>query len=116
MNRFEDTVAIITGPSDQGIGGAIAERLAQEGASLFLFGPERPRRLLKRLERRHVDVIWYTGDVTSTVDVENAIETCHEEYGRIDVLVNNAGVEFCKPLDEILDEEWDHLLGVNLTG
>ncbi|MBV07855.1 SDR family oxidoreductase [Rubinisphaera sp.] len=116
MKRFEDSAAIITGPSDQGIGGAIAERLAEEGADLILLGLEKPTRLIKRLVRRGTSVCWHRVDVTNTQMIQDAVSCCYEELGHIEILVNNAGVEFSKKFEEIADDEWDRLISVNLTG
>ncbi len=116
MKRLTDLVAFITGPSDRGIGGAIADRLAEEGAILGLMGLERPDRLLKRLERHGVKFLWIEGDVTSSREVDSAVERIHHTWGRLDIVINNAGVEFSRPFEEIDDDEWDRLLAINLTG
>ncbi len=116
MKRFEDSVVIVTGPSDNGIGGAIAEQFAEQGAAVCLLGIEKPVRLIKRLQRRESSVFWHEVDICNTHEVDKAVATCQELSGRIDVLVNNAGVEFSIPFEEIDDDQWDRLLSVNLTG
>jgi len=116
MKRLEDQVAIITGPNDRGIGGAIAERFAEEGAGLFLMGLEKPERLLKRFERKGIPHYWYEADVSISREVDLAVTECQQKFGRVDVLVNNAGVEFSRPFDEIDDDEWDRLMAINLSG
>jgi len=116
MKRFVDSVAIVTGPSDRGIGGAIAERLGDEGAELVLVGITKPRRLLKRLQRRGVTAHWFEVDVTKTDQINAFMHELVENIGHVDVLINNAGVEFSKAFEEIEDSEWDHLIDVNLTG
>lgn len=114
--RFENKVAIITGPSENGIGGAIAERLAEEGCALALWGVEVPKRLLKRFKRRDVPHIWTHCDITDSDAVVQAVDHCMSEFGKIDIVVNNAGVEFSGPLERVDDDAWEKLLAVNLTG
>ncbi len=116
MKRFEDSVVLITGPSDNGIGGAIAEQFAEQGAAVCLLGIEKPVRLIKRLQRRESAAVWHEVDICNTHEVDQAVASCQQQFGRIDVLINNAGVEFSKPFEEIDDDQWDRLLSVNLTG
>ncbi|MGD9857763.1 MAG: SDR family NAD(P)-dependent oxidoreductase, partial [Planctomycetaceae bacterium] len=95
---------------------AIAERLASEGAALVLLWWERPDRLLARLRKNgtpHVDV---RCDVTDQASVNAAIDAAMSEYGQIDVLVNNAGVDAPQRAEEITDENWSRQIDVNLTG
>lgn len=114
--RFSGKVAIVTGVGERGIGAAIAERLAEEGAALMLLWKEHPGRVLTRLQRRQSPVIDAECDVTSQKDVNAAIDQCMSNYGQIDILVNNAGVEGAAPLEELDDSTWDMAISVNLTG
>ena len=114
--RFSGQVALVTGASDRGIGGAIAERLMTEGASIALAVRHEPKRLIKRLERLGRGHIVMMCDVTSDVDPQAAIDRCYEKFGRLDILVNNAGLEIAKKIDEFPAEEWKALLDVNLQG
>ena len=116
LARFIGKVAVITGASDRGIGGAIAERLAQEGAAVALFSRNEPKRLLKRLQRAQRDTQWIRCDVTAAEDVRQSVAQAMERFGKIDVLVNNAGVEYARPFEEFTDEQWQNLLDVNLHG
>ncbi len=116
MKRFEDSVVLITGPSDNGIGGAIAEQFAEQGAAVCLLGIEKPIRLIKRLQRRDSSAVWLEVDICNTHEVDQAVASCQQQFGRIDALINNAGVEFSIPFEEIDDDQWDRLLSVNLTG
>ncbi len=109
-------MALITGASDRGIGGAIAERLAQEGAAVALFSRSEPKRLLKRLQRTKRDMQWIRCDVTVADEVRQSVADAMARFGRIDVLVNNAGVEYARPFEEFTDEQWQNLLDVNLHG
>jgi len=115
-DRFEGKVALITGASNRGIGGAIALRLAEEGAAVSLVSRHEPERLVKRLSRFKQGVVFTEGDVTRSTDIRRAIDDCMEEFGKIDVVVNNAGVEIACRLDKFTDDEWKAQLDVNLNG
>lgn len=114
--RFSGRVAIVTGVGERGIGAAIAERLAEEGAALMLLWKEHPGRVLARLKRRNTAVVDAECDVTRQSDVNAAIDQCMSNFGQVDILVNNAGVEGAAPLEELDDATWDTALSVNLTG
>jgi len=114
--RFAGKVALITGASDRGIGGAIAVRLAREGAAVALVSRRVPERLLKRINRFEQGAVHTRGDVTKAGDISRAIDDCMEEFGKIDVLVNNAGVELARSLEDFTDDQWRKLLDVNLNG
>jgi NAD(P)-dependent dehydrogenase (short-subunit alcohol dehydrogenase family) len=116
LTRFTGKVALVTGTSDRGIGGAIAERLASEGASLAMLSRHEPKRLNKRLDRVGCASFWTECDITKTEEVARAVDQTLEQFGRIDVLVNNAGVEYAKPFEQFTDDEWQGLLDVNLHG
>jgi NAD(P)-dependent dehydrogenase (short-subunit alcohol dehydrogenase family) len=114
--RFDRQVALVTGSSDRGIGGAIAERLAREGAAVSLVSRSEPKRLLKRLQRLGRGVAWAQCDVTEPSDVTRVVDDCQDKFGKLDILVNNAGVEFAQPFDAMADQQWLDLLDVNLHG
>jgi 3-oxoacyl-[acyl-carrier protein] reductase len=114
--RFLGKVAIVTGVSDRGIGGAIAERLADEGAAVVLASRSKPERLLKRLTSRPRSATFVECDVTQADAIQCLIDTCMGEFGQIDVLVNNAGIELALPLEKMSDAQWHEVLDVNLHG
>jgi 3-oxoacyl-[acyl-carrier protein] reductase len=116
LARFTGKVAVVTGASDRGIGGAIAERLASEGAAIAMLSREEPKRLAKRLNRMQCQSFWTHCDITKANEVTEAVEQMVGQFGRIDVLVNNAGVEYAKPFEKFTDDEWQGLLDVNLHG
>jgi NAD(P)-dependent dehydrogenase (short-subunit alcohol dehydrogenase family) len=109
-------VALVTGAGDRGLGGAIAERLAREGAAVVLGSRREPARLLRRLRKQKREVVWTSTDVASTDDVQRLIDSGMEEFGKIDVVVNNAGIEVTGPLTRLRDEDWQRLCDVNLSG
>jgi len=114
--RFEGQVALITGASDRGIGGEIAVRLASEGAAVAMISRREPLRLLRKLGRYGQGAVHTVGDITKGEDIARLIDDCMDEFGKIDVVVNNAGVELARPLDKFSDEQWRDLLEVNLNG
>jgi NAD(P)-dependent dehydrogenase (short-subunit alcohol dehydrogenase family) len=114
--RFSGKVAVITGASPYGIGGAIALRLAREGAALWLMSRDDPGALMARIEPYKHGVVWNRCDVTDQQAVDQSRDNCLDEFGQIDVLVNNAGIETANSFENLSDEEWDQLVDVNLTG
>ncbi len=114
--RFDEKVALLTGVGDRGIGSAIAERLAAEGAALVLLWWERPRRLITRFEKKGIPYVDVRCDVTDQASVDAAIDAGMSEYGQIDILVNNAGVDIPQLTEAITDAAWSQQLDVNLTG
>jgi NAD(P)-dependent dehydrogenase (short-subunit alcohol dehydrogenase family) len=116
ISRFAGKVAIITGASDRGIGGAIAERLVREGAAVLLLSRSEPQRLLKRFARWNARSHWMSCDLRRPEEVTLAVEEGLRRFGRFDVLVNNAGVERACAFQECTDEDWEQVLSVNLTG
>jgi len=114
--RFTGKVALITGASDRGIGGAIARRLSDEGAAVSLVSRSEPTNLLKRLRKSHSGRSVFTlGDVCQKNDITRCIDATMEEFGQIDVLINNAGIDESGPLDTFSDDDWARVLDVNLT-
>ncbi len=113
--RFAGKVALITGSSDRGIGGETALRLASEGAAVALISRRKPEKLLKKLARHKQGVVHTVGDVTRPDDLTRAVDDCMSEFGKIDVLVNNAGIEVASPLETFDEAQWRQLLDVNLN-
>ncbi len=115
--RFVGKVAIVTGASDQGIGGAVARRLAQEGAAISMVSRHEPARLLKRLKKSlQANCVFTKGDICNSGDVERAIDATMEEFGQIDILVNNAGVDDFGDFDAFSDDDCLRVLDTNLSG
>ncbi len=114
--RFANKVVVITGASDRGIGGAIAERFAREGASVAMLCRTEPKKLLKLLERLQCDCKWRCCDITQSTQVAASIESTLDALGSLDILVNNAGVETAGRLEEMPESEWKGVLDVNLQG
>ncbi|AKJ29763.1 SDR family NAD(P)-dependent oxidoreductase [Caldimonas brevitalea] len=116
--RLEHRVALVSGAA-QGIGQAIALRFAQEGADIALNvrkDDERAadtRRQIEALGRRCAVLV---GDVSRVADVRAVVAGAVEQLGRLDVLVNNAGIEKRADFLDITEDDYDRVLDVNLKG
>src|SRR5215510_2261143 len=116
--RLTGKIALVTG-SSLGIGRAIAERFAHEGADMVInytrtpSGAEEALRNVEAAGRRGLIV---KADLSKTTDVQNLVATAVEHFGRLDVLVNNAGIETHAPFWDVSEEEYDRVLNVNLKG
>ena len=115
--RLDDRVALVTGASS-GIGEATAEALAAEGASLALAARREDELtdLADRLASEGVETLVVPTDVTDEEQVENMIETTTEEFGRLDIIVNNAGVMLLEPVIEADRANFRQMVEVNLLG
>ncbi|SAL69924.1 3-ketoacyl-ACP reductase [Caballeronia choica] len=108
-------VAIITGGA-KGIGFGIAAALARHGRRIALFDLDRAGldQAASELAASGADVIGLPVDVTNGASVNAAVEAVIERFGRIDVLVNNAGIVRDKRITRMSDDDWDAVIGVNL--
>ena len=110
-------VVLITGASS-GIGAATAMRLANDGHRVFL-GARRSDRLRELVDRIRGDggtAAFQTLDVTTAEDMNAFVAKAVETYGRVDVIVNNAGVMPLSPLAERKVDEWNRMIDVNIRG
>ena len=110
-------VAVVTG-STSGIGLAIAETLTGDGVDIVLNGfgdAAQIERTRANLEQRHgVRVLYSAADMRKTADIEELIRLAEREFGRLDVLVNNAGIQHVAPIDEFPLDKLDAIVDVNL--
>ncbi|MFQ5720233.1 MAG: SDR family NAD(P)-dependent oxidoreductase, partial [Acidobacteriota bacterium] len=119
MKRFADQVAFITGGA-RGIGRATAERLADEGATVVLGDVDgkalevTSRQLGAIAAHRNVDTVII--DVSDAAAVEQTARDLIKRHGRLDVLVNNAGILRDNWIDCLTDDDWQAVIGVHLTG
>jgi NAD(P)-dependent dehydrogenase (short-subunit alcohol dehydrogenase family) len=116
--RFQDKVAIVTGAAG-GIGLATAQRLAEEGASLVLVDlkQEALDKLCAGLTAAGAPgVMAASCDVSVESQVQAVVDGCMQRFGRLDVVVNNAGLMSFKPLEQFTGEDWTRILGVDLLG
>lgn len=116
MGRIRDKVAFITGAAS-GIGFACAERFAQEGATIAGFDIGSPsEEMLGKLKSTGREVEFWQGDVRDEVAVEQSVAAAVERFGRIDILINSAGVSSGGPVGDLETSEWDRVLDINLKG
>ncbi|MER6253884.1 SDR family oxidoreductase [Streptomyces sp. NPDC001584] len=117
MSGIEGKIVAITG-AGSGIGEATALLLAERGAKVVLGArrTERLEALASRIERAGGQAAWIRTDVTRRGDVAGLVDLARERYGRLDVLVSNAGVGLISPLDELRVEDWEEMIDVNLKG
>lgn len=117
MRKLENKVALITGAS-RGIGKGIAEAFANEGANLILAArdAEKLASLAESLIGNGSSAVAIPADVTDEEQVQSLFHQTIERFGRLDLLVNNAGVFDGGPIDELSVETWDKVMAVNLRG
>lgn len=116
--RMQNTVALVTGAA-QGIGRAIAVRLAQEGAKVIVEDRQDSalaEQTLAEIRSAGGDGCVIAGDVSKLGDVTAVVEAGIRQMGRIDVLVNNAGVEHNASFVDVTEEDYDRVLDINLKG
>ena len=114
MSRFSGRRAIVTG-GGRGIGEAVARRLYDEGASVMVVSRTEAEvgAVASALGERALP---HVADVSLEADVQGIVDRALEVWGRIDVVVNNAGIDDDCPFLEVQAESWQRVLGVNLTG
>ena len=127
--EFAGKVAFITGAA-HGQGRAVALALAKQGADIAAFDVNRPilypgydtkgvdelESLKSQVEALGRHAVVASGDVRDDAAVSAAVDRTIEAFGRIDILFNNAGICAYAPVDEMTDEQWDSMIGINLTG
>jgi NADP-dependent 3-hydroxy acid dehydrogenase YdfG len=117
MSGIENKVVIVTGASS-GLGEATARRLAKNGAKLMLAArrEDRLKELVAAIEQEGGTAAYQVTDVADRQQVEALAQATREAYGRIDVLINNAGLMPLSPLDLVKVDEWEKMVDVNIKG
>jgi 3-oxoacyl-[acyl-carrier protein] reductase len=116
MKNLEGKVAIVTGGS-RGIGAAIAQRLAEDGASVvvnYRSQKDQADTVVQRIRDAGGEAIAVQADMTDQEQLTRLFQKADDAFGRLDILVNNAGVGASAPIDEITAEHVDHLYTVNV--
>jgi 3-oxoacyl-[acyl-carrier protein] reductase len=116
--KLEGKIALVTGGS-RGIGAAIAKRLAADGANVaitYTKGTDAAASVVKEIERAGQKAIAIQADATDAQAVEAAVQRTVAAFGRLDVLVNNAGTAIPKTFEETTLEEMDRVFAINVRG
>lgn len=107
--RMENKVAVVTGAAS-GIGKAIAEKYLAEGASVVFAD------MAETMELNNGKAIYVKCDVSNSVEVEALVKAALDKFGKIDVMVNNAGIGGLGGILDATNESWDKTISVNLSG
>ena len=117
MSGIKGKTALITG-STSGIGLGIAQSLADSGVNIIMNGfgdAEEIERNRSDLEGRGVKVIYNGADMTKPDEISAMLSQAQDEFGGVDILINNAGIQFVSPVDEFPDEKWNAIIAINLS-
>ena len=115
--RLDSRVALVTG-AGQGIGKAIGLGLANEGAAVVVtdINAANADAVADEIAAAGGQALSLGLDVADEAAVQTTVATALEQFGRLDILVNNAGIYPASPVEEMPEDEWDRVIGVNLTG
>lgn len=114
--RLKNKTALITGGAN-GIGLATATRFAKEGANVILWDVnDKGNDVVQQLKNEGHEAIFKKISVTNEAEVQKAVNEAFDHFGRIDILINNAGITKDRTLLKMSKQEWDDVIAVNLTG
>lgn len=117
--KLKDKIAIVTGAS-KGIGAAIAKELAKEGCNVTInyFSDKRGARKVQKYIENEIGqkAIISKADVSKYKEIKNMVKETLDFFGRIDILINNAGIALWAPFFDITEEIWDRTIDINLKG
>lgn len=116
-NEINDKVVVITGASS-GIGEATAIALAAQGAKVVLGARRKVRleSLVNRIKQTGGEAVYLVTDIRQRNSLTKLVQLACELYGRVDVMVNNAGISHLSRIDEVQVEDWEEMIDVNLRG
>lgn len=117
MTHLRERIALVTGGA-RGLGAAIAHTLAEAGATVILADvrSDLAQETAGEIEAVGGRATAWQLDVTDEEQAQQRIRQAVEEYGRLDILINNAGVDVTQSVEDLAVEDWDHVLQVNLRG
>lgn len=116
--KLQDQIAIVTGGSS-GIGAGIAKALAAEGAKVVInysSSADKAEKVLKEVRDNGGEGFTIKADVSKEADVITLFQETINRYGTVDILINNAGLQNDAKFHEMTLEQWNHVIGINLTG
>jgi glucose 1-dehydrogenase len=115
---LEGKVVVVTG-GNSGIGEGIVREAAAQGAKVvidFVSHPEATQAIITQIEEAGGEAVGCEADVSKVADLQRLVDTAVSTFGRLDVMVNNAGVEFEETLATLTEERYDLLMSINLKG
>jgi len=117
MNSVKGKVILVTG-GGQGLGAAICRAMAEDGAKVIAgdVNENKLQNVVKEITDSGGDIKSYPMNVADEENVQKVISQIIKEHGKIDVVINNAGIDYTKSIEEITYEEWNKVISVNLTG
>lgn len=118
MGQFDQKVAVVTG-SDSGIGRAIALAFAREGAAVvvnYAHAHDRAIEVQQLIEQEHGKALVIQADVSQYQQATGLIQQTVERFDRLDIMVNNAGMEIHSPFLDVTEDQFDRVVGVDLKG
>ena len=118
MGQLDKKVALVTG-SDSGIGRAIAIQLAQEGAAVvvnYAHNRAKAEEVQQIIEQAHGTAIILQADVSQYQQALGLVEQTVAHFGRLDIMVNNAGMEIHSPFLDVTEDQFDRVVGIDLKG
>ncbi|MEH2181288.1 SDR family NAD(P)-dependent oxidoreductase [Nostoc sp.] len=118
MKKLAGKVAIVTG-SSRGIGKEIAMKLAHEGAKVvvnYSRSPEKAEAVINQIQQQGGEAIAIQADMSQVDQIQELVTTAVEQYGQLDILVSNAGIEHFRKLEEITPQDFQRVFSVNVAG
>lgn len=116
--KLEGQIALVTGASS-GIGAGVAKALAMEGAAVIVnysSSPERAEKVLIEIQRAGGTAVSIKADVSNEREVLAMYQEIYKQFGTVDILINNAGLQKDNKFHEMSLDEWNRVIGINLTG
>lgn len=115
--NIEGKIALVTG-STGGLGSVFAKGLAENGCTVILNSrsAEKLQKQLEEFRENGYPVDGYIFDVSNTSAIKKAVQEIENKHGKIDILINNAGINLRAPLEELDENNWQKVIDVNLTG
>lgn len=114
---LQGKTALITG-STSGIGLAMARGFAKEGVNIIMNGlgdlPDLEKKR-NQIEQTGIKVIYHGADMTRPDEITSLVEEAIKEFGGVDILINNAGIQYVSPIEEFPPEKWDAIIAINLS-